>query len=156
MILAASNEDIRDFLNKVADALDREAWDDFLALCAPEFEYRITAFSYEINKEMLWLVHDMAGLRSLFDVLPEQLGRNGTRMLRQVSVTEIAREDSSGCADVTSKVIAVRTSPEGVSELFAAGRYRDTLDVSGEWPKLVKRETQLDTRELGPGSHVPI
>ena len=154
--MAASNEDIRDFLNTVADALDRETWDDFLSMCAPEFEYRITAFSYELNKEMIWLVHDLDGLRSLFDVLPEQLGRKGTRLLRQISVTDIANGTVGGRKNVTSKVIVVRTSPEGVSEMFVAGRYIDVVDVSGEVPKLLKRETRLDTRELGPGSHVPI
>jgi len=154
--VTVSNEGIRDFLNKVADALDREAWDDFLSACAPAFEYRITAFSYELNKEMIWLVHDMDGLRSLFDVLPEQLGRKGTRLLRLVAVTNIADGTVAGQKDVTSKVIVVRTSPEGVSEMFAAGRYIDIVDVSGELAKLLKRETRLDTRELGPGSHVPI
>ena len=154
--MAASNEDIRDILNTVADALDRETWDDFLSMCAPEFEYRITAFSYELNKEMIWLVHDLDGLRSLFDVLPEQLGRKGTRLLRQISVTDIANGTAEGLKNVTSKVIVVRTSPEGVSEMFVAGRYIDVVDVSGEVPKLLKRETRLDTRELGPGSHVPI
>ena len=154
--MAVSNEDIRDFLNKVADALDRETWEDFLSMCAPEFEYRITAFSYELNKEMVWLVHDMAGLRSLFEVLPEQLGRRGMRLLRQVSVTDIAPGTNNGHRDVTSKLIVVRTSPEGVSELFAAGRYVDIVDVGGDAPRLIKRETRLDTRELGPGSHVPI
>ena len=154
--MAASNEDIRDFLNTVADALDRETWDEFLSMCALEFEYRITAFSYELNKEMIWLVHDMDGLRSLFDVLPEQLGRKGTRLLRQISVTDIADGSTEGHKDVTSKVIVIRTSPEGVSEMFVAGRYIDVVDVSGEAPKLLKREARLDTRELGPGSHVPI
>lgn len=154
--LGASNEDIRDFLNKATDALDREAWDDFLSMCGPEFEYRITAFSYELNKDMVWLVHDMDGLKYLFEVLPEQLGRKGTRLLRHVSVTDIAPGSANGHMDVTSKVIVIRTSPEGVSELFAAGRYIDIIDVGGGSPKLVKRETRLETRDLGPGSHVPI
>ncbi len=154
--MAVDKEDIRDFLNKVADALDGEAWDDFLSMCVPEFEYRVTAFSYELNKEMIWLIHDMDGLRSLFNVLPEQLGRRGTRMLRQISVTDVTQVGADGHVDVTSKVIVVRTSPEGVSELFAAGRYLDVIDVSEDVPKLVRRETQLDTRELGIGSHVPI
>jgi len=154
--LGASNEDIRDFLNKVADTLDREGWDDFLSMCAPEFEYRITAFSYELNKDMVWLVHDMDGLKYIFEVLPEQLGRKGTRLLRQISVTDIAPGSADGHMDVTSKVIVVRTSPEGVSDLFVAGRYIDIIDIGGDAPKLIKRETRLDTRELGPGSHVPI
>ena len=77
-------------------------------------------------------------------------------MLRQISVTDISRGEAKGHVDVTSKVIAVRTSPEGVSELFAAGRYLDVVDVADGTPRMIKRETRLDTRELGIGSHVPI
>ena len=154
--MAVGNEDIRDFLNRIADALDREAWDEFLSMCAPEFEYRVTAHSYELDGEMIWLIHDLDGLRRLFEVLPEQLGRRGTRMLRHVSAVGIEPGEADGRTVATSKVIAVRTSPEGVSELFAAGRYIDVVDAAGETPRLVRRETRLDTRELGIGSHVPI
>lgn len=154
--MGVAREEIRDFLNRVADALDREAWDEFLSLCAPGFEYRVTAHSYELDEDMIWLIHDVDGLRHLFDVLPEQLGRKGTRMLRHVSIVGIEPADTDGHVVATSKVIAVRTSPEGVSELFAAGRYIDVVDASGAVPRLVRRETRLDTRELGIGSHVPI
>ncbi len=154
--MTAGDGDVRDFLHGVADALDREAWDEFLSMCAPGFEYRVTAHSYELGKEMIWLIHDMDGLRHLFDVLPQQLGRKGTRMLRHVSVTGVSPGGADGRVDATSTVIAVRTSPEGVSELFAAGRYLDVVDVAGGTPRLAGRETRLDTRELGIGSHVPI
>ena len=154
--MAVGNEEIRDFLHRAADALDREAWDEFLSMCAPEFEYRVTAHSYELNEEMIWLIHDLDGLRHLFEVLPEQLGRKGTRMLRHVSVGAIEPGEADGHAVATSTVIAVRTSPEGVSELFAAGRYIDVVEIAGAAPRLLRRETRLDTRELGIGSHVPI
>ena len=154
--MGAGKEEIRDFLNRVADALDREAWDEFLSMCAPEFEYRVTAHSYELDEDMIWLIHDLDGLRHLFEVLPEQLGRKGTRMLRHVSFIGIEPGEADGRMIATSKVIAVRTSPEGVSELFAAGRYIDVVDAAGAAPRLIRRETRLDTRELGIGSHVPI
>lgn len=154
--MGAGKEEIREFLNRVADALDREAWDEFLSMCAPEFEYRVTAHSYELDEDMIWLIHDLDGLRHLFGVLPEQLGRKGTRMLRHVSIVAIEPGETDGRMVATSKVIAVRTSPEGVSELFAAGRYIDVVDAAGAAPRLIRRETRLDTRELGIGSHVPI
>ena len=154
--MGAGREEIRDFLNRVGDALDREAWDEFLSMCAPEFEYRVTAHSYELDEDMIWLIHDLDGLRHLFEVLPEQLGRKGTRMLRHVSFIGIEPGGADGQAVATSKVIAVRTSPEGASELFAAGRYIDVVDIAGGVPVLLHRETRLDTRELGIGSHVPI
>lgn len=154
--MGAGKEEIRDFLNGVADALDREAWDEFLSMCAPEFEYRVTAHSYELDEDMIWLIHDLDGLRQLFEVLPEQLGRKGTRMLRHVSFVAIEPGEADGQMVATSKVIAVRTSPEGVSALFAAGRYIDVVDIAGAALRLIRRETRLDTRELGIGSHVPI
>lgn len=154
--MGAGREEIRAFLNRVADALDREAWDEFLSMCAPEFEYRVTAHSYELGEDMIWLIHDLDGLRHLFEVLPEQLGRKGTRMLRHVSFIGVEPGGADGQTVATSKVIAVRTSPEGASELFAAGRYIDVVDGAGAAPRLIRRETRLDTRELGIGSHVPI
>ena len=154
--MEVGNDEVRDFLSRVADALDREAWNAFLSMCAPGFEYRVTAHSYELDENMIWLVHDLDGLRHLFDVLPEQLGRKGTRMLRHVSFIGIEPGTAEGQVVATSKVIAIRTSPEGVSELFAAGRYIDLVDVAGASPLLLRRETRLDTRELGIGSHVPI
>ncbi|MDE0049930.1 MAG: hypothetical protein OXO52_09120, partial [Rhodospirillales bacterium] len=117
---------------------------------------RVTAHSYELDEDMIWLIHDLDGLRHLFGVLPEQLGRKGTRMLRHVSIVAIEPGETDGRMVATSKVIAVRTSPEGVSELFAAGRYIDVVDAAGAAPRLIRRETRLDTRELGIGSHVPI
>ena len=154
--MAVGNEEIRDFLSRVADALDREAWDEFLSMCAPGFEYRVTAHSYELDEDMIWLIHDLDGLRHLFDVLPEQLGRRGTRMLRHVSFAGIEPGEAEGQFVATSKVLAVLTSPEGASKLFAAGRYVDVVDAAGAVPRLLRRETRLDTRELGIGSHVPI
>lgn len=154
--MGAGEEEIRDLLQRVADALDREAWDEFLSMCAPEFEYRVTAHSYELDEDMIWLIHDLDGLRHLFEVLPEQLGRKGTRMLRHVSFVAIEPGEADGQMVATSKVVAVRTSPEGVSELFAAGRYIDVVDIAGAALRLIRRETRLDTRELGIGSHVPI
>ena len=154
--MPVADRDVRDFLHRIADALDREAWDEFLAMCAPEFEYRVTAHSYELGTDMIWLIHDMEGLRHLFAVLPEQLGRRGTRMLRHVSVGGLEPAEAAGRLVATSTVIAIRTSPEGASGLFAAGRYVDVVDIAGAAPLLVARETRLDTRELGIGSHVPI
>ena len=154
--MPAAGRDVRDFLHRVAEALDREAWDEFLAMCAPGFEYRVTAHSYELGRDMIWLVHDLEGLRHLFQVLPEQLGRRGTRMLRHVSVGGIEPADAEGRVVATSTVIAVKTSPEGASQLFAAGRYVDVVEIAGPAPRLLARETRLDTRELGIGSHVPI
>ena len=43
----------------------------------------------------------------------------------------------------------------GATELFAVGRFHDTIKLNGGSPKLVKRTVRLDTRLLGFGYHVP-
>ena len=48
------------------------------------------------------------------------------------------------------------TGLDGVSNVFAAGRYNDIIDVSGNRPLLRAREVRLDTRDLGGGTHFPI
>jgi methanesulfonate monooxygenase small subunit len=42
-----------------------------------------------------------------------------------------------------------------VTELFAIGKYYDTVDLNGDTPRLLARHVKLDTRDLGWGHHVP-
>ena len=158
--MAVGNEDIRDFLNRIADALDREAWDEFLSMCAPEFEYRVTAHSYELDGEMIWLIHDLDGLRRLFEVLPEQLGRRGTRMLRHVSAVGIEPGEADGRTVATSKVIAVRTSPEGRVGAVRGGalhrrrrcrRRNPPVDKAGNPARYPRARHRLPRADLGGG-----
>ena len=55
-----------------------------------------------------------------------------------------------------SSVLVINTDLEGRSTLFAAGRYLDQVDMTGEAPLLAARTVHLETRDLGIGSHVPI
>jgi len=43
----------------------------------------------------------------------------------------------------------------GATELFAVGRFHDTVKLDGGTAKLVKRVVRLDTRQLGYGYHIP-
>ena len=46
---------VRDTIYRATMALDDQKWDDWLNLCDEEFHYRISAFSPEINKDMIYL-----------------------------------------------------------------------------------------------------
>jgi methanesulfonate monooxygenase small subunit len=43
----------------------------------------------------------------------------------------------------------------GATELFAVGRYLDSVKLNGGQPKLLKRVVKLDTRRFGIGHHTP-
>ena len=59
-------------------------------------------------------------------------------------------------ANVVSALQVFRTQLDGgATELFAVGRFHDTVKLDGEQPKLARRVVKLDTRLLGYGYHIP-
>ena len=134
--------------------LDLEDFAGFIDLCAPEFTYRVTAYSPEIKKEMVWLEHDRAGMQALFENFYDHVRRLGS-LHRQVAIYGIDRQDD-GLFRVTSSFQVTHTDLEGRSKLFAVGRYHDLVCETAGGPRLSSRDARLETRELGSGSHLPI
>jgi hypothetical protein len=99
--------------------------------------------------------HDRSGLSTLFHVLPQHVRLLGS-LFRHASVYSIERIGSSNDASVVSSILIVQTDPDGVSKLFAAGRYLDTVRLSGDRPLLLARTVQLETRDVGIGSQAPL
>lgn len=151
MTVAAN--DVRELVHRSCFALDREDFGEFLSYCAPSFQYRISAFSPEIRKQMIWFDQDHGGLQSMFDMVSQHLRRLGT-LFRHPSMGVVDRISAQEMKVVTS-VLIVDTDPNGRSKLFAAARYTDTIDISGD-PRLTARFVQLETRDLGIGSHIPL
>src|SRR2546422_7751845 len=59
-------------------------------------------------------------------------------------------------ANVVSALQVFRTQLDGgATELFAVGRFHDTVRLSAAQPKLVRRVVKLDTRVLGYGHPIP-
>jgi methanesulfonate monooxygenase small subunit len=146
---------VRRLVGQSCAFLDGEEFDSFLSLCAPEFQYQVTVYSPEIKKRMIWMNHDRKGLASLFRVLPQHVRLLGS-LFRHASVYSIDRIGGSDNASVASSVLIVQTDPDGVSKLFAAGRYLDTVSLGGERPLLLARTVQLETRDVGIGSQAPL
>lgn len=48
-----------------------------------------------------------------------------------------------------------RPANGGATQLFAIGKYHDTVSPEGKRPKLLARHVKLDTRDLGWGHHIP-
>ena len=135
-------------------ALDAKDYKAYLALCDEDFRYTISTYSPEIRREMVWLDHDRKGLETLFTNLPRH-NSDHSPLTRHATVYTVDL-DSSGNASVVSALQVFRTQLDGgASELFAVGRFHDTVTLHGEAPRLARRVVRLETRLLGYGYHIP-
>jgi len=140
----------------LADALDKEQFVDFVGLCAPEFKYRICTYSPELRKDMVLMEQTREELASLFTNLSQHVRMIGS-FSRQLAVGKLspAGEDQKKFIAI-SPFTVYYTDIEGVSRVYAVGRYIDRLHVAEEQVLLEAREVRLDTRDLSPGCHVPL
>lgn len=148
-----------ELLYTAAAQLDERNWDAFLALTTPDFQYRIGTYSPEIKKQMLWLEHDREGLAALFALLNKHHSDHAL-WLRQLTLQSVEQSAADELQTVSQLVIYATTFDlgdphveSGSTRVFAVGRYRDRLKRSdGRW-LLAERYVQLDTRQLGVGTH---
>jgi methanesulfonate monooxygenase small subunit len=147
---------VRGLIYRSCLRLDEGDFPGWLDLCAPEFRYTITAYSPEIRKEMVWLDHDRDGMEGLFKMLPKH-NSDHSPLTRHASVYVVDLDEEGNEATAITSVVVYRTAMDGgATDLFAVGKYFDTVSLEGEVPLLTGRNVRLDTRELGIGSHFPL
>ncbi len=147
---------ITELICRSALTLDEKRFDAYLELCDPAYVYRITAYSPEIRKDMIWLEHEKPALKTLFANLPRH-NSDQSPMTRHVCVYTVTMSEDGSRADVVSTVQAYRTTLDGgATELFAVGKLYDTVKLGADGPKLLDRSVRLDTRMLGIGYHIPL
>ena len=135
-------------------ALDAKDFKGYLDLTDDSFRYTVTAHSPEIRKDMTWLDHDKGQMQTLFNNLPRH-NSDHSPLSRHAHVYTV-ETTADGTASVISTLQIYKTTLDGgATELFAIGRYLDTVSVDGEAPKLVKRIVRLETRQFGFGYHIP-
>lgn len=134
-------------------ALDAGDFKAFLDLCDADFRYTISTYSPEIRRDMVWLDHDRKGMETLFTNLPKH-NSDHSPLTRHATVYTV---DLAGqAANAVSALQVFRTQLDGgATELFAVGRFHDTVKLDGTSPKLARRLVRLETRLLGYGYHVP-
>lgn len=136
-------------------ALDEKNFKAYLELCDSAFHYTITAHSPEIRKDMVWLDHDKAGLQLLFTNLPRH-NSDHSPVTRHATVYTVDLDAAGQQATVVSALQVFRTTLDGgATELFAVGRYIDTVKLNAGAATLLKRIVKLDTRQFGFGYHIP-
>lgn len=150
------DREVRELIYRSCLYLDEGNFEAWLNLCAPRFRYTITAYSPEIRKEMTWLDHDREGMEGLFKMLPKH-NSDHSPLTRHASVYLVEYGDDATQASVVTSLAVYKTQLDGGStNLFAIGKYFDTVSLEGETPLLAARNVRLDTRELGIGSHMPL
>lgn len=149
-------EQVRELIYRGCLLLDRGDFKGWLDLCAPEFHYTISTYSPEIRRDMTWLDHDMEGMAGLIRLLPKH-NSDLTPLTRHASVYTVEHDpEAREARAVTSVAIFATALDGGASELFAVGRYHDTVDLTGPAPRLTRRIVRLETRSLGIGKHWPL
>jgi len=134
-------------------ALDAKDYKAFLALCEEDFRYTISTYSPEIRKEMVWLDQDRKGMETLFTNLPRH-NSDHSPLTRHATVYTV--EEKGAGAEVVSALQVFKTELDGgATELFAVGRFYDTVKFKGAGARLARRVVRLDTRLLGYGYHIP-
>ena len=135
-------------------ALDEERFEDYLATCDPAFRYRIQVYSPEIRKQMVWLDLPLDEMRGLLENVSRHL-RTLDRLQRNVGL--VTANPTAGTRwEADSSFAVYATDRDGISRLFAVGRYRDTVETGSGVPLLLARDVLLQTRDLGVGLHVPL
>ena len=146
---------IHELIYRSCLTLDAKNFTAYLALCDESFRYTITAHSPEIRKDMIWFDHDKPGLQSLFTNLPRH-NSDHSPLTRHATVYTVELDAGAQQANAVSAVQIFRTSLDGgATELFAVGKYFDTIKLDGAEPKLAKRIVKLETRQFGFGYHIP-
>ena len=153
MLAPERRQAIEELIYRSCLALDSRDFKAFLDLCDPDFRYTITTHSPEIKRDMIWLDHDKKGMEALFTNLPKH-NSDHSPITRHATVYTM--DVSGSVANVVSALQVFRTQLDGgATELFAVGRFHDTVRLDGAGPKLAKRIVRLDTRLLGYGYHIP-
>jgi methanesulfonate monooxygenase small subunit len=135
--------------------LDAKDFKGYLELCDEEFRYTIAAHSPEIRRDMIWLDHDKKGMTTLLTQLPRH-NSDHSPLTRHATVYTVRVDAARQQGDVVSALQVFRTALEGgATELFAVGKYLDTVKFDGGKLLLLKRVVKLDTRMLGIGYHIP-
>src|SRR5262245_57278447 len=146
-------QQIEELIYRSCLALDDRDFKAFLDLCDEGFRYKVSAYSPEIRKDMVWLDHDKKGMEALFTQLPRHnsdhspLTRHATLYTAKVN----GAQAEGGCA-----LEGFRSALDGrATDLCSVARLIDTVKLGGATPKPAQRLVKMETRQLGFGSHIP-
>jgi methanesulfonate monooxygenase small subunit len=154
---------VRDTIYRATIYLDDQRWNDWLDLCSEEFHYSIKSFSPEINMDMTYLQGNINEMSALIKLLPKH-NTDHSPLRRHTSIYTVDVDPDGRSAKAISSFVVYQNLLDGEdshidsgeSRLFLVGKYYDTLSLTGDVPRFLKREVRIDQRRLDKGSHWPI
>ena len=154
---------VKDAIYKSCLYLDDEQWPNWLALCSENFNYKITSYSPEIRKDMIYLAHSFSELKSMTEMLPKH-NTDHSPLKRHAVVYTVNLAENLASAEAVTSVVIYQNMLDGVNShidsgethLFCVGRYIDSFVISDHQPKFADREVRLENRRLDKGSHWPL
>ena len=150
-----SDKAVSDLVYRSCFLLDELNFAGYLDLCAPEFRYRITAYSPELRKRMVWQEVDKEEMKRHLELVPKHV-RDNSLLSRFPTVYTISYSDDGKCATAVSGLQVFKTRLDGgETQLFGIGRIHDVIQLDNGGPRLLSREVRMETRQLGIGSQIP-
>ena len=123
--MSNNRSDVEELVYDTCMLLDAKDFKGFLERCDERFEYKLSAYSPEIKREMTWLDHGRAEISELFNTLPRH-NTDPSPLTRNAVVYKVKVDDDAKRASVVSALQVFRTAINGgVTELFAIGKYYD-------------------------------
>ena len=160
---SAAVEAVRHTVYRSCLLMDDERWSDWLDLCDDDFYYKVTAYSPEIRKDMIYFDADRGQLASMCDLLPKH-NTDHSPFKRHAVVYTVDVGDGGKSAEAVTSFVIYQNMLDGINShmdsgdnhLFAIGRYIDTFQISNDSARFVSREVRLETRRLDKGTHWPL
>tara|TARA_B100000586_G_C19819635_1_gene305759 strand:- start:20 stop:508 length:489 start_codon:yes stop_codon:yes gene_type:complete len=153
LAILLEKEAVRDVIFATAHVLDEDDMTGWLNQFAEDGVYEVTAFGLEIKSDMVWWRSNRRELAKILSEVESHIRDTGFRrhLVTPISITLDGRR-----ADALSHFSIIRTTPDGNSHVYAAGRYEDKLiNEDGKW-KYTLHKAALDTRMFEMFTHVPL
>jgi 3-phenylpropionate/cinnamic acid dioxygenase small subunit len=148
-------EHIRLVISKSASYLDEQNYTGFVQLFSENARYILEARSSEIGEEMNWLDLSRDELSALLEESPQHIHDLAERM-HLISVDEIIIDTSGDTANVKSTFSVFRTDTAGITQVYAVGRYYDSLlNMENVW-RIKERIVKVQTRMFRTPTPTPL
>ena len=150
-----ADKEIAELIYRSCFMLDALDFPGYLELCAPDFRYRIVAYSPELKKDMVWQEVTREELKHHFEIVPKHVSDTSS-VARFPTVYSISYSPDGKRATALSGLQVYKTKLDGgETKLFGICRIHDVIEMDAGHPRLLSREVRMETRQLGIGSQIP-
>lgn len=148
-------ETIRTLIINSAKFLDEGTYAQFTELFVENGRYLLKAKSDEIGQDMTWLDLSREELVALLEESHQHVHDLAERM-HIVSVDDIVFNGLDNSARVQSSFALFRTDAVGITNVYAVGRYHDSLERKGTNWRIKERCVMVQTRIFRTPTPTPL